>query len=117
MTAPRRRWSFGPRTLFVLVTVLGIALGWVVLQVMIVWERKSAEAWIEANGGEFLGKFDSRRRLSWIRELLGDQRFVGDIMLPSTVPDTRLAEIRRIFPECESIARDVDSPNVQADWP
>jgi hypothetical protein len=39
MTAPRRRWSFSLRTLFVVVTALGGSLGWVTYQFNWIRER------------------------------------------------------------------------------
>src|ERR1700690_2367557 len=56
--APKRRWlRFSLRTLFVVVTVFGIWLGW---QTNVVRERRTMRDWLEARGGgvvpvEFIG--------------------------------------------------------------
>ena len=44
-TAPKRRWSYSLRTLFVVVTILGVCLGWVVHSIQ--WIRMRRE-WIDA---------------------------------------------------------------------
>ena len=57
MTTPtsakdRRRWlRFSLRTLLVLMTVLGVALGWLGVQVNRVRKQRDAVAWVQQVGG------------------------------------------------------------------
>ena len=49
-TKPKRRWfRFSLRTLFVLVTIIGIAAGWVTYQLNWIRERHSAGKWVVQN--------------------------------------------------------------------
>ena len=50
---PRRRWfRFSLRTLFILVTVLSVPLGWVGWELNQVRKERHAIAWVEEMGGE-----------------------------------------------------------------
>jgi hypothetical protein len=117
MTAPRRRWTFGLRTLFVVVTVLGCWLGW---QVDLVQERRSLLPWIEDNAtGWSHPHLVVMPRVSWIRSLLGDQYFIDAITFPADVDEAKLREGRRAFPEGTFgvYSQPEDSPVAQADRP
>ena len=73
MTAsPIRRWfRFSLRTMFVLVTIFGIGLGWLVRQSQIVRERKQIVEAVQNGQGYILGTSDSA--LGTFREWLGDR--------------------------------------------
>ena len=57
MTAPRRRWSFSLRALFVMVTVLAASLGWLMHQRRLVQERTTTLAWLKQGHGLCLDSF------------------------------------------------------------
>jgi hypothetical protein len=126
----KRRWfSFSLRTMFVLVTVLCVWLGW---NVRIVQERKailaelrqavgegnvdfvSLESWdakIETSADASWQSHWAHLRVSKIRRLLGDESCA---ILDFTLPvDTRLVErIEAALPEAKLYARDNTSTEV-----
>ena len=94
VTRPRFRPRFSLRTLFVALTIAGIALGWLAWQANIVRHREQMRAQIEAAGGAIffdsvdwmhspdvreLRKGDYQLQVSAIRRWLGDRRigFIG----------------------------------------
>ncbi len=100
LSDPRRpRFRFSLRTLLVVVTLLGAALGWAGWQWRIVQERVAAATWIAENDGQF-GEYTGEP-LPWIRRILGDQPFAYEIILADEPTEARKEELRRIFPECK----------------
>jgi hypothetical protein len=113
-TKPKRRWfRFSLRTLFVLVTIVGIWLG---LQVRTVMHRKQMLAFLDA---ECAGKFNpydrifrpdnecvldgpveltDKPRVSFIRRLLGD-RTVPIICLPTSMTSDDVLQFTCTFPD------------------
>jgi hypothetical protein len=96
MTAPRRRWSFTLRTLFVVVTMFGCWLGW---QAKTVHDRLAVKRQLEAAGGYAWPNDDESQR-SWPRwrRFLGDQRMFGMELPPKYDPKLK-AELESLFPE------------------
>jgi hypothetical protein len=91
--------SFSLRTLFVMVTLLALPLCWSTKQWQIVRERKIAQQWIDANSDQCLREISwGTDRLPLIRRLLGDKPNYL-FYLYEDVPETKLAELGRIFPE------------------
>ena len=52
MTAPKRRWSYSLRTLFVVVTVVGMILAWGAYELNLIRDRLAMAKEIESFGGE-----------------------------------------------------------------
>lgn len=104
MAAPEskhRRFQFGLRTLFVVVTVCCIGLGWIGWQVNVVQSRKALLEWISGSSGFVtIDDFAKPARVSWIRRLLGDHEITGIELLDSTDP-TQLDRIKSAFPEAQ----------------
>jgi hypothetical protein len=115
---PRRRWfrfAFSLRTLFVVVTIFGVWLGW---QVRVVHERKSllSEAKREIDPkGRFLKRFDDWNikgvvygQLPYVRQQLGDVA-IFEILLLATQDASLIERIERAFPESKIVIIDVPS--------
>jgi hypothetical protein len=63
MMVGKNSWRFSLRTLFVLVTVLGIALGWVGVQVQAARRQRHAVEGIRALGGEVWYDYDDYNQI------------------------------------------------------
>ena len=101
MTAPRRRWSFSLRTLFVVVTVMTISLA---LAVAYSAQLDQAAAWtscsiakISAWSGTSIRR-DRPRLGSWLLGETGIQSF--HVAAPPWTPD-EVERIQRLFPEAQ----------------
>ena len=106
MTTPRRRWfrfAFSLRTLFVVVTVFGVWLGW---QRHIVQERKAIIAelerkgWLFEQGGTQLEEAAPYLQLPIIRKWLGDDAYL-DVKWFSDFDEIPASRIERAFPEAQ----------------
>ena len=101
MTAPRRRWTFGLRTLFVVLTVVCCWLGW---EVNVVRKRAFAAAWIKKHEDACFWQLKADDpyfvvRMSWIRRMLGDH-YVAEIGFPSKIVTLdEIHWIEKVFPE------------------
>ena len=97
---PRRRWfRFGLRTMFVVLTVFGVWLGW---QVNIVQKRKNLRPWIEEHQvmpSTLIGIHIPHPQLSWVRSALGDESMPWLITFPRDVDKEKLREVKHWFPE------------------
>ncbi|HEY1601352.1 MAG TPA: hypothetical protein VGG64_17250 [Pirellulales bacterium] len=111
----RRRWfQFGLSTLFVLVTVLAVWLGW---ELHIVRERQAIRQRIAESGGRVYPSEQSESKLLltslgmvtecripvW-REWLGDEP-VGFVRLKTSASYAELKKARLAFPEAQFCAR------------
>jgi hypothetical protein len=111
-SAPKRRWfRFSLRTLFVVVTVFGIWLGW---QLHFVTRRKQAINWLEEAGGLAIHSSwvrddpslarDRPDVLNWPqlpfwRRWLGDETIV-EIWIPKDAyNEANIARLAKCFPE------------------
>jgi len=124
MTALHRRSFFSLRTLFVVVTLVAVWLGW---QENLVRRRTVERNRIEAAGGRFSARAaqagSSRgykpyyyARLSFVRELLGD-RAAAEIILPSSFTDEERHSVAEMFSESLRVYQEATSPATQADRP
>ena len=110
MTAPpKRRWfrfTFSLQTLFIVVTIVGVWLGW---QLKIVRERKAVLAEIKRNSlsarcdsVESLDAEDAEfyqiYRVSFVRRLLGDESYMR-IYIPPTMGPKWTMRAELAFPE------------------
>jgi hypothetical protein len=89
-TKPKRRWfRFGLRTLFVLVTIVGVCAGWVAYQLNWIRQRH-----------EFLGRppngiyANNNSELPWSLKLFGEKAMMGVY-----TPDATKQEAEKLFPE------------------
>jgi hypothetical protein len=114
MTAPRRRWSFGLRTLFVVVTVFGIGLSYTLQQWMIAQQRRRMMHDIGMRGGPAIVVIPVAR-VGWVRECFGDA-FWDAISIPQSMNDSCGGEIRRLFPESLIETRPDDYPENLTNW-
>jgi hypothetical protein len=114
---PMKRPQFSLRTLFVVVTILALPLGWLAWQANIVHHRQAMRAMLEAHGGrvflldieyripplvETLRPADIYYNISAVRELFGDLHvslIAFDRRLTSAEHDATEA-----FPESEVMA-------------
>ena len=120
MTTPRRRWSFGLRTMFVVVSVTAIPLGLVAWQVHFVHERQHALSELRHAGGKLIpscpggggmgGTFSHDVPL--VRGWLGDEP-VGAILLPSQY-GSEVANWQATFPE--AIIETEGMPDSRINW-
>ena len=104
MTAPKRRWfRFSLRTLFVVVTVVGIACSWALSQKKWIRDRSEAMNWVQSQRAWNLANGRSTVRLPLGLRLFGE-RFALDA-IEVREADTRsddafsIAELKRLFPE------------------
>ena len=110
-TRPRRRWfRFSLRTMFVVVTVAGLALGWLVWQIRIVRERKTVLAELQLEcGDDFMiltvetmktegYKLNDCPRIPLVRRILGDEP-CHSITIPRTANMQLIERMERAFPE------------------
>ncbi len=106
---PRPRFQFRLRTLFVVVTLLAAACGYVAHEYRIVQRRNEKREnlwlvdvqWMTAESYEKHRSLPLGRpppKISWIRQQLGDVP-VYFLSLPETTSDEYAKEIQAIFPE------------------
>jgi hypothetical protein len=103
MTAPRRRWSFSLRTLFVVVTVFGLLGGYIANQFGLVQERRVMLDSFTATGGRCgreyaAGHGIESSRVPFVRKLLGDEEIRAFWFPEGTDQQTR-DRFTRTFPE------------------
>ena len=108
-TKPQLRWfRFSLRTLFVLVAVISVPLGWFAYQLNWVRERnefinglqaasREKACWTLAEVG---GHLDDKRQVSFIRELLGDQAY-SRLLLPANFDTFLVSKANNLFPESQ----------------
>ena len=124
MTAPpRRRWfrfAFSLRTMFVVVTIFGVWLGW---NLKIVLERKAVlreladldlevppvalDSLIEIS--PFLARLLPRLDVGFARRLFGDEPYY-EIFLPEEMPPQLIERVERAFPETRLSINDPTAP-------
>ena len=112
-TKPKRRWfRFSLRTLFVLVTLVGVWLGLEIQQIrqranMLKWldERPPVDAVFVTPGYDATQNEFNRWRyliddayLSWFRRFLGDH-FITTVVYPDEATADELRHVKRMFPE------------------
>ena len=106
--APRRWFRFSLRTLFVVVSVFALWIGW---NANTVHKRRAAWTEIESRGGRINSSDDvydlfvqapEPPQLPLVRRWLGD-RVVRDIILSHAAPQSEVDRLNRIFPEAVSI--------------
>src|SRR5258708_6091516 len=100
MTAPRRRWSFSLRTLFVVVTGLAITLSWLESQLNWIRERHAV---LEKQTHTNWGAWRPRARPNWQLRALREQP-VGYILVGVGVDAKKFDRITALFPEA-TVAR------------
>ena len=91
--APRRRWySFSLRTLFVLVTVLGVFLGWLAVQVK--WIRDRHE--VMSRPGDRLHGYLGQTKAPWSIRIFGEQGHEWVF-----APYSEMDRMHALFPEAQ----------------
>ena len=98
-TSPSR-FRFSLRTLFVVVTVVAVALGWLAWQARIVRERtRTLESIRSARG--FLYTDTRERNVSSVRKHFGDHTFRLIVIPDDTFSNVDVTKIKATFPEAE----------------
>jgi hypothetical protein len=113
----RRPFRFSLRTLFLVVLLICVLLGW---QLHIVRERRAMRKWVEDNGGmvdtsqetrelwrslEEGSKFDVLDTgIPFLRKLLGDEA-ISAIGPPCSVTVEEELKLKKLFPEAAVLAR------------
>jgi len=105
--APNRRWfRFSLRTLFVVMTLAGALIGWLVWELRYIHDRTAMRGWILQHGGgvpkpaAILNLPNPATRIPFWRELLGDET-APVVILPPGLLTADLEQIKRTFPEAE----------------
>src|SRR5262245_22282515 len=96
-------FQFGLRTLFIIVTLLAIPLGYLGRQAKIVSDRQAMLARIRKDHGKYgrdvcYWQPFKGSPISWIREQLGDQK-VDFIDPPRSLEPLEISKIQKLFPE------------------
>ncbi len=98
---PRRWFQFSLRTLFVIVAICCIGMGWLGWELHIVQSRKALLNWIADTHCYYVtDDFAEPAQVSWIRRLLGDHEITGIELLEST-DVKQLERIKAAFPEAQ----------------
>jgi hypothetical protein len=110
---PKRRWfRFSLRTLFVLVTMVGVGYGIFLFQkeARLVYQRRQFVAKLEADGKNIKGMIDASaelsplknpdRTLSPVRKFLSDHNY-SRVVLPLSYTQTNIDQAVALFPEAE----------------
>jgi hypothetical protein len=117
MTAPRRRWSFSLRTLFVLVTVFALPLGWTAFQFNWIRERHRALKELQIRPITFCGLCQPAPPfpLGLFGEVSSECLVLG-----REIDETTKLRLTLIFPESTILvvsSLDEERPATQADRP
>lgn len=108
---PRRRWfSFSLRTLFVLVTVLGVFLTWLGVQLKWIQDRKEALKWLADGHGMFHEGFEDRMPIAPLSVRIFGEPAIGYILLPEENA-SHGPRIKLLFPEAQVEAVDILDPH------
>jgi len=107
----RRRWfRFSLRTMFVLLTILGVFLGWLTVQFKWIHDRHEAQHWLQSKLNALIINSPSRSP-PWPLKILGEPK-VDVIWIPLN-ESTRLEELKRLFPEAD-VCVGSESPHEKA---
>lgn len=106
MTTPRRRWSFSLRTLFVVVTVVAIPLGWIGYQLN--WIRQRAIFLDGPHRGPWRSYEAHGKLLPWHLALFAEMSY-SQIELNTAATDRDFEMTKRLFPEAEIVIYDITS--------
>ncbi len=117
---PRRRWlRFSLRTLFVLVTVWGVALGCLAWQMSIIYQRKSALENLP-DGSYFVcySEFGPGHAQPTLSAAARVRRFLGDdpvefFWIPSAQYENVVGSLKVLFPEADVSEGDYRNRTVQ----
>jgi hypothetical protein len=101
--SPRRRFQFRLRTLMIAVTLICVVVGgYLGRRAQIARERKTLLDSIKADGGYVTDIRDNSLPVppAVLRSVFGDDR-VEVLVVPDTIDNETMAEIRRLFPDAE----------------
>jgi hypothetical protein len=99
-SVPKRRWfSFSLRTMFVVVTVFAIPLGWLAWEASVVRRRAICLDEVTTGGGYYLTSKGANSRLPWIRQMMGD-KFIERIYLKDAPTKAMWHDrLTKVYPE------------------
>jgi hypothetical protein len=99
-TKPKRRWfRFSLRTLFVLVTVIGVAAGWLANQLNWIRQRHQTRDWARQHGVEYY--FEDTPQ-SWILRLFREEGIDRmKVRMGKNEDDKGLNALISAYPECK----------------
>ena len=101
----RRRFQFGLGTMFVMVTVVAVWLGW---ELTFVRERRTALEWLKKNGGFVVSVAETKNNQvpppEPVNEIPIWRRWLGDeamyfVVPPDNATEDDLSRFQRLFPE------------------
>ena len=110
MIAPRRRWfSYSLRTGFVLLTLLGMALGWVAVNLKWIRDRRAAAQWYYSKGcGPVHWELPDKSEAPFSLRMFGEcgWRYIyvsADPAKPSAADQRERVEsqLKQLFPEAQ----------------
>ena len=101
-TKPKRRWfRFSLRTLFVLVAIVSVPLGWVAYQYKWISDRHEALQWVV--NGQCCAWVLSPSEIPWRLRLFGESQSANciDVIEELVKPDEkfRIQQLKDLFPE------------------
>jgi len=117
---PRRQWyQFGLRTLFVAVTIIAVAFGWIMQEMKHVQQRNEYRDWLFRAGPSFYSydalppvtPLSTKPRISFWRRLLGDAA-AWRLNLPRDASLAETQRARELFPEAEIYGRFSQEPEL-----
>jgi len=106
-TKPRGRWfRFSMRTVFVLLTVLGIFFSWLAIQIQWMRDRHEAIEWLRGHSAQTVNLAGPSCPAPWSLRILGERGVSWIVIEGLNFPSDRERErrgheLQRLFPEAE----------------
>lgn len=101
---PRRWFRFSLRTMFVLMALVGAALGWVGVQLKWIRDRNEARAWMDAHDVGGLDLYGWPREAPWSIQIFGEHGtayfyFYTEPTRRDQLTESDRRRLLRLFPE------------------
>jgi hypothetical protein len=107
---PERWLQVSLRGLFVLVTILGVFLGWLGVQVKWIRDRHEALEWVRQHEHPMAFQAVEPKPMPWSLRMFGEAptRYIT-IQVPKGEKAARVRELEELFPECHVLATEQQS--------